>query len=135
MPTRVSAAHIANGNGTDATGGDYYALQSRPFTSSRIEETSLLGMHGLCFHGTCMAKLSLTQIIAEARTSKRFQRSTPDGELALPRQDPAPSTKSITESSVRRRQLPREQKAPQGLGSVQNSPSKRYVYRRYGFFL
>lgn len=81
--------------------------------------------------GTCSEKPSLIDRVAEARALRRFPRSTSDGELSLARPDPAPLTKGMIErqpsSQNRRRQSTRDQKTPQGLGSIQNSPSKRYV--------
>lgn len=83
-------------------------LQSRAMASTRVED-------------------SYTS--AEGRASRRFPRSTSDGELSLPRPDPVPLTKGMIEpqpsSQNRRRQSTRDQKPPQGLGSIQSSPSKR----------
>lgn len=132
MPTRVSAAqNSASGNEMDTAPGDMYMLQSRAMASTRVEDSYTSGMHTSRSTGTCREKPLLTDRIAEARASRRFPRSTSDGELSLLRPDPPPLTKGMIESQPspqnRRRQSTRDQKTSQGLGSIQNSPSKRYA--------
>lgn len=68
---------------------------------------------------------------AEQRPTKRFQKSTSDGNIALRRPDVNSSIRSTTDAHAnprnRRRSSVRDQKAPPG-SSLQSSPSKRYVY-------
>ena len=73
----------------------------------------------------------LTGPTADQRPTKRFQKSTSDGNIALRRPDANSSVRSTTVAQAnpnnRRGSSVRDQKAPPG-GGLQSSPSKRYVY-------
>lgn len=122
----------------DTAPGDIY-MQSRAMASTRVGDSYTSGMQMPVPTGTCREMQFLTDCVAEARASRRFPRSTSDGELSLPRPDPAPLTKGMIEpqssSQNRRRQSTRDQKTSQGLGSIQNSPSKRYASKLSRSFL
>lgn len=67
----------------------------------------------------------LTSLIAESWASKRFERSTSDAYISLPRPDLSPLTKGIESHS--RKQCTRDQKGPETTGPVQTPPYKLYA--------
>lgn len=74
--------------------------------------------------GACMINL-LTSLIAESWASKRFERSTSDADITLPRPDLSLLTKGIESHS--RKQCTRDQKGPETTGPVQTPPYKLYA--------
>lgn len=112
--------------------GDLYMAQSKRMNSTYVEDTDSGSMLDPRFKGylhSCMGNSKLTNATAEGSAPKGFHRSTSDGEIALLRPDPTSLTKAAGEvranSRSRRRQSIRESHGIAGLGSLQNSPSKR----------
>lgn len=114
--------------------GDIYVGHLKNLNPARVNDTGSGGMHDVhikgYLHGS-MRHPQLTNTALLGLASKAFQRSISDGETALSCPDPTSPTKATagaqTNSHSRRRQSIREPKAIISPGSLQNSPSKRYV--------
>lgn len=135
MPSNIaSGQQMAHRKLPDTFNGDVYTLHSKTSNPTRVEDAGLGYMHDSRLKGylhSCMGDPQLTKATAERPALKGFSRSASNGEIALLRPDTTALTKAATEarpnSRSRRRQSIREPKTISGLGSLQNSPSKRYV--------
>lgn len=110
--------------------GEGYIAQHKVSGPIMTDSTGLGGKHNSgCLRHHARIR-SLMELLADARTSKRFQKSTSDGNMALRRPGPdAPTTTGLRSNlGSRRRQSVRDQKEPPPSLALHSSPSKRFVH-------
>ncbi|KAL8965388.1 MAG: hypothetical protein Q9183_003877, partial [Haloplaca sp. 2 TL-2023] len=107
----------------------YRAQSKLPDPTDRMDNPNVGNTQQAGYLRQTAANRSFTEASAAGRPSQRFPKSTSDGNIALRRPAPEPSSAATTglrsNFGSRRRQSVRDQKEPQPPSSLHSSPSKR----------